>query len=69
MNKPVIDLNGRQKNGFYLIIQANSLIAQLKLKNGKAILADMTAGKYDHLVDTFERHFGEFVTIIRPEST
>jgi len=59
-----IDLTGPNGNAFYLIGAANNLARQLGL-DGKAIQAEMMKGDYEHLVETFDKHFGHFVTLYR----
>jgi hypothetical protein len=59
-----IDLTGPNGNAFYLIGAANNLARQLGL-DGKAIQAEMMKGDYEHLVATFDKHFGHFVTLYR----
>jgi hypothetical protein len=59
-----IDLTGPNGNAFYLIGAANNLAKQLGL-DGKAIKAEMMRGDYEHLVNTFDKHFGHFVTLYR----
>ena len=58
-----IDLTGPQGNVFFLIGTAN-LAKQLGL-DSKAIQAEMMKGDYEHLVNTFDKHFGHFVTLYR----
>jgi hypothetical protein len=59
-----IDLTGTEGNAFVLIGYANRLAKQLGL-DGKAIQAEMMKGDYEHLVNTFDKHFGHFVTLYR----
>jgi hypothetical protein len=59
-----IDLTGPDGNAFVLIGTANKLARQLGL-DGKAIQAEMMKGDYEHLVATFDKHFGHFVTLYR----
>jgi hypothetical protein len=59
-----IDLTGPNGNAFYLIGAANNLAKQLGL-DSKAIKAEMMRGDYEHLVNTFDKHFGHFVTLYR----
>jgi hypothetical protein len=59
-----IDLTGPDGNAFMLIGKANNLAKQLGL-DGKAIQAEMMKGDYEHLVNTFDKHFGHFVTLYR----
>jgi hypothetical protein len=59
-----IDLTGPDGNAFVLIGTASKLARQLGL-DGKAIQAEMMKGDYEHLVATFDKHFGHFVTLYR----
>lgn len=59
-----IDLTGPDGNAFMLIGKANSLARQLGL-DGKAIQAEMMKGDYENLINVFDKHFGEFVTLYR----
>jgi len=59
-----IDLTGPDGNAFVLIGTASNLAKQLGL-DGKAIQTEMMAGDYEHLVNTFDKHFGHFVTLYR----
>ncbi len=59
-----IDLTGPNGNAFYLLGTAGSLAKELGL-NSKDIQAEMMCGDYEHLVNTFDKHFGHFVTLYR----
>ncbi|MEY4334036.1 MAG: hypothetical protein RLZZ196_2779 [Bacteroidota bacterium] len=59
-----IDLTGPDGNAFMLIGKAVNLAKQLGL-DGKAIQTEMMSGDYEHLVNTFDKHFGHFVTLYR----
>lgn len=59
-----IDLTGPDGNAFMLIGKAAKLAKQLGL-DYKAIEAEMISGDYEHLVSTFDKHFGHFVTLYR----
>lgn len=59
-----IDLTGPDGNAFVLIGKAGSLAKQLGL-DSKAIEAEMMSGDYEHLVNTFDKHFGSIVTLYR----
>jgi len=59
-----IDLTGPDGNAFMLIGKANNLAKQLGL-DGKVIQTEMMKGDYEHLVNTFDKHFGHFVTLYR----
>jgi hypothetical protein len=59
-----IDLTGPDGNAFTLIGIAGNLAKQLYLDK-KTIQSEMMSGDYEHLVNTFDKHFGEFVTLYR----
>jgi hypothetical protein len=59
-----IDLTGPDGNAFVLIGTAGNLAKQLGL-DSKAIRTEMMAGDYENLVNVFDKHFGEFVTLYR----
>jgi rRNA processing protein Gar1 len=59
-----IDLTGPDGNSFMLIGRAINLAKQLGL-DGKAIQVEMMNGDYEHLVNTFDKHFGHLVTLYR----
>ena len=59
-----IDLTGPDGNALVLIGTASKLAKQLGL-DGKAIQTEMMKGDYEHLINTFDKHFGEFVTLYR----
>lgn len=59
-----IDLTGPNGNAYYLIGSAKKLAAQLDLDTDE-IVAEMKSGNYDNLVDVFEKHFGDIVTLYR----
>ena len=62
-----IDLTGPEGNAFVLLSKAKSLAKQLKYSDEKVeeLLAQMQSGDYNNLVDTFDSHFGSFVTLYR----
>jgi hypothetical protein len=59
-----IDLTGPDGNAFVLIGTAGNLAKQLGL-DAKAIREEMMKGDYENLVNTFDKHFGHFVTLYR----
>ena len=59
-----IDLTGPDGNAFVLIGKAGNLAKQLKL-DSTAIQTEMMNGDYEHLVNTFDKHFGHLVTLYR----
>ena len=59
-----IDLTGPDGNAFVLIGTAGNLAKQLGL-DAKAIREEMMKGNYENLVNVFDKHFGNFVTLYR----
>ena len=59
-----IDLTGPQGNAYFLLGTAMKLARQLGLPS-EAILEDMKSADYEHLVDVFDKHFGEYVILYR----
>lgn len=59
-----IDLTGPDGNAFVLIGTASRLAKQLGL-DADEIKSEMMSGDYEHLVNTFDKHFGHFVTLYR----
>ena len=59
-----IDLTGPDGNAFVLIGKAGNLAKQLGL-DSKVIQTEMMNGDYEHLVNTFDKHFGHLVTLYR----
>lgn len=59
-----IDLTGPDGNAFVLMGYASNLAKQLK-KDEDAIRKDMQSGDYKHLVEVFDREFGDYVTLYR----
>jgi hypothetical protein len=62
-----IDLSGPDGNAFALMGYASRFAKQLR-RDPKPILAQMTAGDYEHLLQVFDAEFGEYVTLIRAEA-
>ena len=62
-----IDLSGPQGNAFYLLGLANTLGKQLGLNKEKRqkIHSEMTSSNYEHLIEVFDRYFGEYITLYR----
>ena len=59
-----IDLTGPQGNAFCLLSIAKDLSSKLGL-DWEAINSDMKSGDYEHLVATFDKHFGVLVDLYR----
>lgn len=60
----VIDLTGPDGNAFALLGYAKRFGRQLGLDTDK-IHNEMTSGDYDHLIETFDKYFGDFVILER----
>ena len=60
----VIDLTGPQGNAFVLLGKAKNFAKQLEL-DGDKIVDEMTEGDYEHLVETFDKYFGDYVILER----
>ena len=61
----VIDLTGPQGNAFFLLGYAKKLAKQLDFEDVDGLLDEMKSGNYEHLVQTFDEHFGDFVILER----
>jgi hypothetical protein len=59
-----VDLSGPQGNAHWLIGYAGKLSKQLGL-DSKAVQAEMMQGDCEHLVQTFDKYFDEYVTLYR----
>lgn len=59
-----IDLTGPDGNAFALLGYARRFSSQLGLEYDK-IQAEMTSGDYENLIQTFDKYFGEYVTLYR----
>ena len=62
-----IDLTGPQGNAYFLLGTARKLGRQLCWDEDEiqTLLKQMTRGDYETLVNTFDKYFGEFVTLYR----
>jgi len=60
----VIDLTGPDGNAFALMGYANRFAKQLKLPSEK-ITSEMMEGDYEHLLQTFDKYFGDYVILER----
>lgn len=60
----IIDLTGPDGNAFVLMGIAARLAGQLGL-NKDQIIGEMMASDYEHLVQVFDKYFGEFVILER----
>jgi hypothetical protein len=59
-----IDLTGEAGNAFALLGSAANLSKQLRLDT-KSILNEMMSSDYEHLVQTFDKYFGDYVILYR----
>jgi hypothetical protein len=59
-----IDLTGPQGNAFFLLGTATRLARQLGLDPEK-VTEEMRESNYEHLVQTFDKYFGEHVILYR----
>ena len=59
-----IDLTGPDGNAFVLLGKAKGYARQLDM-DFDLIQREMTSGDYEHLVNTFDKYFGGFVTLYR----
>ena len=61
----IIDLTGPQGNSFALMKQAKTLARSYLGTDGQDIIDEMKKGDYEHLIKTFDKHFGNFVILER----
>ena len=66
MTQTVIDLSGPQGNAFWLLGAARKYAEQLNL-DWPAIDEDMRSSDYKHLLEVFEKHFGDYVILDRDD--
>ena len=59
-----IDLTGPEGNAYVLLGYAEQYATQLGLDNEK-IQEEMMSGDYKNLVQTFDKYFGKYVTLLR----
>ena len=64
VRQEVIDLTGPQGNAFFLLGRGRKLAKQLGL-DWDEIQEEMTGGDYENLVETFDKHFGDFIILER----
>lgn len=62
--KPYIDLNGPQGNAFFILGTASKLAKKLGLDE-QAIIKEMKAEDYDNLLIVFNKHFGDYMDLMR----
>jgi hypothetical protein len=65
-SKPFIDTTGPDGNSFVLIWHARSFAKQLGFPKEtiESITTDMMSDSYEHLLEVFEEHFGEYVDLL-----
>ena len=61
----VIDLTGPQGNAFFLLGYARKLAKQLDFEDIDGLIDDMQSSDYEHLIQVFDEHFGDFVILER----
>ena len=61
----VIDLTGPQGNAFFLLGYAKKLAKQFDFEDVDGLLDDMQSSDYEHLIQVFDEHFGDFVILER----
>ena len=59
-----IDLTCPNGNAFYLLGSAKNLCKQLGY-HYEPVRDDMMAGDYENLLEVFDKHFGDIVTLYR----
>jgi hypothetical protein len=59
-----IDLTGPEGNAFFLLGIADRYSKRLGMDTD-AILEDMKSSDYEHLIEVFDKHFGNFITLYR----
>jgi uncharacterized alpha/beta hydrolase family protein len=64
---PVIDLTGPDGNAFSMMGFAQRFAKQLGYSQEaiSELLNDMKSSDYEHLIKTFDNHFGDFVILER----
>lgn len=62
--KPIIDLTGPQGNAFVLMGLAQKWGKELGIDT-KPIIEDMMSDDYEHLLETMEKHFGQYAIFER----
>lgn len=67
IRKREIDLSGPMGNAFCLMGQARAWGKQLGWDKQKQddVMADMMSGDYEHLLEVFDKHFGDLCDLVR----
>lgn len=60
----IIDLTGPDGNAYALMGYARSFAKQLG-KDSTPIINEMMSGDYEHLLEVFDKNFGDFVILER----
>jgi hypothetical protein len=62
-----IDLTGPDGNAYALLAYAKTLYKEMGKSDEKilSLQKDMMSGDYEHLLQVFDREFGDFVTMYR----
>ena len=65
--KPEIDLTGPDGNAYSVMAYAKSYAEQLGYSDTRTekMLEDMMSDDYEHLLEVFEKNFGEYVILYR----
>lgn len=67
-NKPIIiDLTGPEGNAYSLLAYAKSFAKHLSysISDIELMMSDMMSSDYEHLLEVFDSHFGDFVILER----
>ena len=62
--KMEIDISGPEGNAYYLLGTAKAFAKQLGL-DAEAIEEEMKSSDYENLIIVFDKHFGEYVDLVR----
>lgn len=65
--KPFIDLRGPAGNAFALLGLAQDYAKKLGWteEEQEALLTNMKSSDYEHLIDVFDFHFGDYIDLMR----
>lgn len=64
VGKIEIDITGSQGNAFVIMGYAQQYAKQLGM-NSKPIIDEMMSGDYENLLEVFDKHFGDYVDLVR----
>ena len=62
--KMEIDISGPRGTAYYLLGTAKAFAKELGLDE-EAIQEEMRSGDYENLITVFDKHFGEYVDLVR----